>query len=113
LHLSRHPTAAQNAATPQLFTGRYDQRSGCGACATANTSAFVPRLAVIEAATTANAPQSLNSALWRLGLSQADIANVDRLASARKGRNPTTWSVLVHQLEVLVETSKNEQSPRQ
>ena len=100
---------AQNVSTPQLFAVAVTTNAAVAAPApSANVSAFVPPPTVIQTATAASELQSLNSALSALGLSQADIAQVDRVASARDDYNPTTYSVLVHQLEVLAQTPKDQ-----
>ena len=106
---AQNAAATQNSATPQLFAAAVTAGAAVAAPApSANVSAFVPPPTVIQTATAASELQSLNSALSALGLSQADIAQVDRLASARDDYNPTTYSVLVHQLEVLAQTPKEQ-----
>lgn len=48
--------------------------------------------------------QTLNSALAALGLSAADIAVIDRIASLIQDFNPTAFSSLVQQLEFLAQS---------
>jgi hypothetical protein len=90
----------RNATT--LHGSRYATSAAVAAPArSANVSDFIPPPAVIEAATTA-------SELSALGLSRSDIEQLDRLTSARKDCNPTTYPVLVHQLEVLTQTPEEQ-----
>jgi len=101
-------TAAALAALAQTAPATTNGTNGANSAVTQQpvvpiTAATTPTTAASNLAATQQQLQSLNQALAALGLSQQDIQQLDRIASIINDFNPSAFTALAYQLEVLAQ----------
>jgi hypothetical protein len=104
------------AALPQVAQNAVPTQAAQPAAAIAVLQSTAPAVAAATntVTTAANAQvqlQALNTALAALGLNQADIQTLDRIASLIKDFNPLAYNSLVLQLEALAEQTAAQTAP--
>lgn len=103
--------ALSGSASPQSSTGEGDSAPATGSAASGanaqgtSTSSTSGSTASSGSVTTQTQLDSLNNALEALGLSAADIQQIDQVAQLTNDFSPTSFTSLVYQLEALARNS--------